>query len=196
MPSNSLNKVVLTCTLCLALVATGCFCTVDQRSFSGLTSANPDGSKHRRARTHGEQRRASGRVRSGSNPEYFEGSNPGPCAGAAAISELQGQSQRRWRSTNPERHHCPEYKPACTLAGELHKNEALATKVNGAINLILTTVNTFAALIPENGVRAASQNTGARQLAVSGPKELKRQWNQQMCSTEAADSASISCPLQ
>lgn len=76
------------------------------------------------------------------------------------------------------------------------KNEALATKVNGAINLILTTVNTFAALIPENGVRAASQNTGARQLAVSGPKELKRQWNQQMCSTEAADSASISCPLQ
>jgi len=50
---------------------------------------------------------------------------------------------------------------------------AVAERIGAAVNLILTTVNSFAALIPQ----------GARQAAVPQARELKAQWNQRVCAT-------------
>jgi len=57
-------------------------------------------------------------------------------------------------------------------------NPVLSARITAAVNLILTTVNSFAALMPH----ASSSNA---QKALAGPlpraKDLKRQWNQQIC---------------
>jgi len=79
------------------------------------------------------------------------------------------------------------------------KNPVLSTRVSVAVNLILATVNTFGALIPENAVSDSSQRTAARQVAVAAPKDLKRQWNQQLSSRavkEMGDSVLSACLVQ
>ena len=58
-------------------------------------------------------------------------------------------------------------------------NPALSTRITAAVNLILTTIGSFAALIPQAPTavpKAARQNA-----VIPHPKELKRQWNQQVC---------------
>jgi hypothetical protein len=54
----------------------------------------------------------------------------------------------------------------------------LAARITAAVNLILTTVNSFAALMPR-----ASAPTAQRAPTTPPPsaKDLKRQWNQQVC---------------
>jgi hypothetical protein len=51
------------------------------------------------------------------------------------------------------------------------KDPALSMRVNVAVNLILTTVNTFAALIPENSVNAPMQRSAGQQIALAQPKD-------------------------
>lgn len=57
-------------------------------------------------------------------------------------------------------------------------NPVLSARVTAAVNLILSTVNSFAALIPQ-----PSPATSRRTIPASLPeaKDLKRQWNQQVC---------------
>ena len=57
-------------------------------------------------------------------------------------------------------------------------NATLSARIAAAVNLILTTVNSFASLMPQ------STPTAARKTAASPllhPKDLKKQWNQQVC---------------
>ncbi|HWF92230.1 MAG TPA: hypothetical protein VN684_08090 [Terriglobales bacterium] len=59
-------------------------------------------------------------------------------------------------------------------------NPTLNGRVTAAVNLILVTVDSFAALIPQSA--AASVRVAARsKLNIPSAKELKRQWNQQVC---------------
>jgi hypothetical protein len=196
MRSKSLNKLVLTCVLCLALIATGCsaeWINVALADLPVLTQMALN---------------IASLVRTGSSGEAPDASE------AEAIRNVSGEAikdlvlmQQLYQSykANPSVDNIRKIQNVITalnrnlpaLFETSHiKNPALSTRVSVAVNLILTTVNTFAALIPENTVHAAKQSTGERQLAVSGPKDLKRQWNQQVCSTETDDSASSSCPLQ
>jgi hypothetical protein len=55
-------------------------------------------------------------------------------------------------------------------------NPVLSARVNAAVNLLLTTVSSFAVLMPQNS--AAPSNVTAWSLPQ--PKDLKRQWNQQV----------------
>ena len=57
-------------------------------------------------------------------------------------------------------------------------NSLLSTRISAAVNLILTTVNSFAALMPQS-----SAPTSRRMQPTSLPdtKDLKLQWNQQVC---------------
>jgi hypothetical protein len=195
MRSNSLNKLVLTCVLCLALIATGCSAQWINIALADLPVLTQMALN------------IAGLVHTGSSGEA-----PDPSE-AAAIRNISGEAikdfvlmqQYQSYKANPSVDGIRKIQNVITAlntnlsalvqAGHI-KNPALSTRVSVAVNLILTTVNTFAALIPENAVDAASQTIGSRQLAVSGPKELKRQWNQQVCSTDTADSASSLCPLQ
>jgi hypothetical protein len=87
--------------------------------------------------------------------------------------------------------------PALLQASHISDPE-LSTRVTAAVNLILATVNTFAALIPEKPVNAESARTALQQVALAQPKDLKRKWNQQVCSMpdNAAGDSAMACPLQ
>ena len=196
MRSNSLNKLALTCVLCLALIATACsaqWISVALADLPVLTQMALN---------------IAGLVHTASSNE------PSDPSEAAAIRNISGEAtkdlvllQQLYQSykANPSVDCILKIQnvitslnrdlPALLQVGHI-KNRELSTRVSVAVNLILTTVNTFAALIPENSVRVVSGSTLGRQLAVSGPKELKRQWNQQVCLTEMADSPSSSCTLQ
>lgn len=75
-------------------------------------------------------------------------------------------------------------------------NSILAARVTAATNLILTTVNSFAALMPQ-GAPATSQK--AKAAAPPSAKDLKKQWNQQICATSgdpAFDVALDACAIR
>lgn len=57
----------------------------------------------------------------------------------------------------------------------------LSTRITAAVNLILSTVNSFAALIPNSSASMMAQKVAARTPAVPHASDLKKQWNQQVC---------------
>jgi hypothetical protein len=68
--------------------------------------------------------------------------------------------------------------PALLQAAHI-SDPALSTRIAAAVNLILTTVSSFASLIPQAPSSAA--RTARQNPVVPRPKELKKQWNQQVC---------------
>jgi len=73
--------------------------------------------------------------------------------------------------------------PALLQAAHIN-DPALSARITAAVNLILTTVSSFASLIPQAptvGTKTARQNTVVPHLAVPRPNDLKKQWNQQVC---------------
>jgi len=57
-------------------------------------------------------------------------------------------------------------------------NATVSTRIAAAVNLILTTVNSFAALMPQSSAATSRKISSAPLLHAS---ELKKQWNQQVC---------------
>jgi hypothetical protein len=62
------------------------------------------------------------------------------------------------------------------------RDAALSARISSAVNLVVTTVNNFAALMP-NAAPAATKRVeiDKQKMAVPHPKDLKKQWNQQVC---------------
>jgi hypothetical protein len=58
-------------------------------------------------------------------------------------------------------------------------NPTLSARITAAVNLILTTVNSFAALMPQASPATARK---ARTAPLLRAADLKKQWNQQVCS--------------
>jgi hypothetical protein len=87
--------------------------------------------------------------------------------------------------------------PALLQAAHI-SNPTLNGRVTAAVNLILATVDSFAALIPQK----AGMVTGRmeqRQISIPSAKELKRQWNQQVCAptgNAALDAALAGCAIR
>ena len=66
-----------------------------------------------------------------------------------------------------------------TLLQSAHiSNATLAARITAAVNLILSTVNNFVALMPNN---APATSQKAKPVAPPSSKDLKKQWNQQIC---------------
>jgi hypothetical protein len=75
-------------------------------------------------------------------------------------------------------------------------NPTLSARVTAAVNLILTTINSFAALMPQS---SASTSRKASATPPPGAKDLKKQWNQQVCAPTgdpAMDGAFAHCVLR
>jgi len=80
----------------------------------------------------------------------------------------------------------------------------LAARMASAVNLILATVTSFAALIPQasgmpTGRIAAVAPTGKKKTTIPQARDLKKQWNQTVCGTTgkaSLDSAFSVCPLK
>lgn len=75
----------------------------------------------------------------------------------------------------------------------------LSARVAAGVNLILTTVASFAALIPQTPARATTQKATRQQIAIPKASDLKKQWNQQVCGptgNAALDFGSAGCQLR
>lgn len=76
----------------------------------------------------------------------------------------------------------------------------LAARMASAVNLILATVTSFAALIPQApGMPTARKAAAAeKKAAIPQPQDLKKQWNQTVCGATGTslDSAFSACPLK
>ena len=72
----------------------------------------------------------------------------------------------------------------------------LSTRITAAVNLILTTVNSFAALIPQTSAPMAAQRSVQRKTQIPHAEDLKKSWNQQVCGSTgrpALDAAFAGC---
>jgi hypothetical protein len=66
-----------------------------------------------------------------------------------------------------------------TLIQPAHiSNPMLSARIAAAVNLILTTVNSFAALMPQS---SAATSRKATTHTLIHANDLKKQWNQQVC---------------
>jgi hypothetical protein len=75
----------------------------------------------------------------------------------------------------------------------------LSARIAAGVNLILTTVASFAALIPQTSARPTAQKINQQQVAIPKASELKKQWNQQVCgpsSDSALDFATAGCTVR
>lgn len=68
--------------------------------------------------------------------------------------------------------------PALLQAAHI-SDPALSARITAAVNLILTTVSSFASLIPQTS--SPTPRTARRATIIPQPKDLKQQWNQQVC---------------
>jgi hypothetical protein len=57
----------------------------------------------------------------------------------------------------------------------------LSARITAAVNLILTTVTSFASLIPQETGMPTAQRVAAAKIAIPRAKDLKKQWNLQVC---------------
>jgi len=60
-------------------------------------------------------------------------------------------------------------------------NPVLSARVTAGVNLILTTVASFAALMPQTSALSMSQKVAHSAPAIPKASDLKKQWNQQVC---------------
>jgi len=81
--------------------------------------------------------------------------------------------------------------PALLQAAHI-SDPALSARITAAVNLILTTVSSFASLIPQSS--SPAPRVAGRTASIPQPKDLKKQWNQQVCapSGNAALDAALS----
>ena len=70
--------------------------------------------------------------------------------------------------------------PALLQAAHL-SDPLLSARVTAGVNLILTTVASFAALMPQTATPLMAQKTVRQQVAIPAASDLKKQWNQQVC---------------
>ena len=88
--------------------------------------------------------------------------------------------------------------PALLQAAHI-TDPVLLTRITAAVNLILSTVNSFAALIPQTAGPVMTQRVTRKPIAVPRASDLKRQWNQQVCGPTgkaSLDSALSPCEVK
>src|ERR1700690_261163 len=70
----------------------------------------------------------------------------------------------------------------------------LSARIGAAVNLILTTVASFAALMPQTSAKL----TAHQQVAIPKASDLKKQWNQQVCgpTSNALDFSTAGCAVK
>ena len=61
------------------------------------------------------------------------------------------------------------------------KDGVLSANVTAAVDLILNTVNSFAALMPNSGAGSVAKGLYQNTTAPVHPQELKKKWNEQVC---------------
>jgi hypothetical protein len=197
MKSNSMMKMVLTVVMCVALMATGCsaqWISVALADLPVLTQMALNIATLVTALQSGQQ------ISAGE---------------AAAIQNVSAEASRDLNllqtlyneyKANPNASTVQKIQDAIAtinqnlpaLVQSAHiSNAVLASRIGAAVNLILTTVNSFAALIPQAAAPATARKNAAR-ASLPSASELKKQWNQQVCGpagNAAMDAAFAECAI-
>ena len=179
MKSNSIMKAVLAVVLSMSLLATGCsaqWISVALADLPVLTQMALNIAALAATLQSGKQL------------------NP---ADAAAIQNISAEASR---DLNLLETRYNQYKASPSAAGLQKIDDAIATinnnlpallqaahigdptlsaRITAAVNLILTTVTSFASLIPQTGMPTA--HSVAVKIAIPRAKDLKKQWNLQVC---------------
>jgi hypothetical protein len=88
--------------------------------------------------------------------------------------------------------------PALLQAAHI-TDPVLSARVAAGVNLILTTVASFATLIPQISTPLMAQRVVHPKFTIPNPSDLKKQWNQQVCgptNTPALDFGSSGCTVR
>jgi hypothetical protein len=88
--------------------------------------------------------------------------------------------------------------PALLQAAHI-SNPTVSARVTAAVNLILTTVTSFASLIPQVTTKPMAQKIVLKKAALPHPDDLKTAWNQQVCGLSgnaAFDAAAGMCVVR
>jgi hypothetical protein len=112
--------------------------------------------------------------------------------GAGALQKIQNVTA-----------HINQSLPALLQAAHIG-DPVLSARIAAGVNLILTTVASFAALIPQNVMPAGARTSTTRQtrnkkLTIPDEAELKKQWNQQVCGpagNSALDFSATGCVVR
>jgi len=64
-------------------------------------------------------------------------------------------------------------------------NAVLSARIGAAVNLILTTVASFASLMPQTATKPMGQKIALKKAALPHPEDLKTAWNHQVCGPSA-----------
>ncbi len=75
----------------------------------------------------------------------------------------------------------------------------LSARVTAGVNLILTTVASFASLIPQTSTQLTAHKANQRPASIPKASDLKKQWNEQVCgptSNSALDFSSAGCVVR
>jgi hypothetical protein len=197
MKSNSIMKVILAMVLCVSLVATGCsaqWINVALQDLPVLTQMALNIATLVTALQSGQQIST---------------------AEAAAIQNVSAEASRDLNllqslyneyKANPNAGTVQKIEDAIAtinqnlpaLVQSAHISDAvLASRVSAGVNLILTTVNSFAVLIPQTAAPATARKSTAR-ASIPSASDLKKQWNQQVCGpagSAALDAAFAMCTI-
>ena len=74
----------------------------------------------------------------------------------------------------------------------------VAARITAGVNLILSTVDSFAALLPQVSAPMRAQVAHGK-TSIPHAQDLKKQWNQQVCApsgSPALDSSLTNCPVK
>jgi len=88
--------------------------------------------------------------------------------------------------------------PALLQAAHI-SNPTLSARVTAAVSLILSTVTSFASLMPQPAVASVAARRAPATTAVPHAKDLKKQWNAQVCAPTGNvgfDSALTGCSIK
>jgi hypothetical protein len=88
--------------------------------------------------------------------------------------------------------------PALLQAAQIG-DPVLSARIAAGVNLILTTVSSFAALIPQTTGGATARKVTEQKVAIPKASDLKKQWNQQVCgptNNPALDFSTAGCALR
>src|SRR5277367_3817924 len=88
--------------------------------------------------------------------------------------------------------------PALLEAAHI-SDPVLSARVTAGVNLILTTVASFASLMPLTSARPMAQKATRQAFVIPKASDLKKQWNQQVCgptSNSALDFSSAGCAVR
>jgi len=88
--------------------------------------------------------------------------------------------------------------PALLQAAHI-SDPILSSRLAAGVNLILTTVASFAALIPQTSTQLVAAKVTRSQVTIPKASDLKKQWNQQVCgptSSSALDFGAAGCTVR